>query len=163
MPFGNDLAVHAQPRNAAIGINVKAQMRERVGILDVEEILAVAFELRFRHDLEPLRFEERVGVRLRLERARLERAVRGKIAAKVARVDEHAPNDARNAEPDDGEIVPRSSFAAAFPAVHPLTAIGIHALFPVRLRSLQQILFRREKIVRRVKHGTAEALGGEID
>src|SRR2546428_2028907 len=138
-------------------------MREGVGILDVEEILAVAFELRFRQDLQPLSFEERVGVRLRRERARFERAVRGEIAAKVARVDEHAPNHARNAESNDGEIVTGSSFAAAFPAIPPPSAIGVHALLPMRLRSLQQILFRREKIVSRVKHGTAETVGGEVE
>src|SRR4029077_9157266 len=80
MPFRNDFAVHAQARDAAVGIDVKPQMGERVRILDFEEILAVAFEFRFWQHLDP--FGEGVVRCFRRSEARLEGAMRRKIAAK---------------------------------------------------------------------------------
>jgi hypothetical protein len=65
MPFRYDVAVRAQARHTAVGINVESQMAEGMWILDGEEILAVAFQLRLRQHLQPLRLQQRIDVRLR--------------------------------------------------------------------------------------------------
>src|ERR1700686_2554097 len=43
MPLRHHLAVHPQPRHAAVRINVKTQMREGVGGVDGEIVLGVPF------------------------------------------------------------------------------------------------------------------------
>ena len=43
-PVGNDFAMHAETRDAAVRINVQTQMCERERRVDREEIFAVAFE-----------------------------------------------------------------------------------------------------------------------
>ena len=61
LPIGKSLAVNAQPRHPAIGIDVKAQMGVAVRIADLEAVLRVAFERRFGKDLGPA---DRVGTHL---------------------------------------------------------------------------------------------------
>jgi len=56
-----------------------------------------------------------------------------------------------------------SALAAAFPAVHPLAAVGVLMLFPHRRRRFDQILFLGKEVVGGVEHRAAESFGGEIE
>ncbi len=87
----------------------------------------------------------------------------GIIAAKETRIDNDAANNARQAESDDAPIETRRASPPAFPPVHPLPAIGVFPLDKNRRARLQQILFRRKKIVVGKQHRAAEFLRSKID
>ncbi len=60
----------AQPRHAAVGIDVEAQVRKRERRLDREFVFAVAAQLGLREDLEPVR--QVIGLRLETREACLD-------------------------------------------------------------------------------------------
>ena len=160
-PFRNDLAMHAQACDAAIGKNVKSKVRQCVWILDGEEILGIAFQFRLRQDFDPV--GERIGLGLGRREARLDRAVRRKIAAEIAGVHDDAAYNARETEANDGVIVAGDALAAAFPSVHPFPALGVLVFLPHRLPGFEKILFGREEIVGGGQHRAAQPLCGEIN
>src|ERR1700682_951481 len=55
MPVLHDLAIDAQPRYATIGINPETQMSKTLVVFNRKRILGVAFELRRRQYLDPVR------------------------------------------------------------------------------------------------------------
>ena len=55
LPVGDDVAVDAQPRDAAVGKDPQPQVRRRRRAVDRDEIVRVAVERRARQDLGPRR------------------------------------------------------------------------------------------------------------
>ncbi len=83
-PVDLRLTVHTQARNAAIRIDVHAQVRVRMRVADFEIVVAVALQRDRRHDFGPLRRLVRHAV----HHARgFDRRGRRKVAGEVARVE----------------------------------------------------------------------------
>ncbi len=53
--IGQHFAVHPEPRNAAVGKDVEAQVGEAAAVADGEFVLAIALQRRAREDFDPLR------------------------------------------------------------------------------------------------------------
>ena len=168
LPVGDDLAVDAQARDAAVGEDVEPQVREprvRRSIANrfcespCERRLAAAISLHAACVSASDR-RQRAGDRSRVDRARL-----GEVAAEEGGVDDDAADHARHAEPDDAPVVRVGPVAAParLPAVHPLAAIGVLALAPDRRGGLEQVLLRGEELVVGRDDRAAEALRREID
>ena len=123
---GSDLAVDAQPRDAAVREDVEPQVGDaarcpfRIG----NRFLAVALERRARQDLDARRLAvSSAGARMPVDRAGVERAGFGIVAAEEAGVDDHAARARRAGRGGRWhQSWPGLAAAAGLPAVHPLAA-----------------------------------------
>jgi hypothetical protein len=162
---GDDLAVHAEPRHAAVGEDVEAKVRHAPpAAVDRDRVGGVPLQRDLGEQRLPRRVVAREERRRRraLHRARVEARPLGIVAGEEARVDDHAAHDAREAEPDHGPVVSRRAAAARLPAVHPLPALGVDPLAPLGRTGLHERFLGREELVVRGDHGAAEALAGEV-
>ena len=87
----------------------------------------------------------------------------GIVAAKETRVDNDSANHAGRTEAKDREVMSGNALAPRFPPIHPLPPVRVLMFLPHRGGRLDEVLLLGEEVVVRVKHGTAQALGGEVD
>ena len=72
-------------------------------------------------------------------------------------------NHTTNAEADDGEVMTWRAFAAALPAIHPFSEIGVFALDENRGAGFNQILFWCKELVVGKQHCATDTVGGKIN
>ena len=169
----HDVAVHAETRDAAVRVDVEAQMGEPLRDVDLEAVLRIAGELGPREDLGPLHVarEERRDVGVPLDARAFDRARLRVVALEVRGVDDEAAHHAGETEADDARVVVGVRarglgvlpLAPRLPAVHPLAAVGEFSGDEDRLLRLEEILLLREEVVSAPEHEAAEALRCEID
>ena len=169
IPVGDDVAVHAEARDAAVGIDAKPHVRRGFRVVDRKQIVRVAGELRFLQRLGPLRARDRVRRRIVPEVRTIDCAGVRIVALEERGMNVDAPHDAARAQPDDAPVMDARSAgrgvaaAACLPAVHPLPFVGVFPFDPDRRSRFDQVLFRREEVVVARDDGSAETLGGEIE
>src|SRR5690349_17414519 len=105
---------------------------------DHKAILCVPFQWRKRKDLGPGRLDQLRRRWIARDGAGLHRAGLRIVAPKVSGIDGHAPEHARQAEPDDAPVVAGLAPATGLPAVHPLADIRVFTLSPDGLASLEE-------------------------
>ena len=166
-----DDAVHAQPGDAAIRIDIETEMRRaarggrRRGVRHGEHVARVAGERGPRQDLRPPRpLAREVGGRgCTRQVTAVDARVLGVIAGEVAGVDDDAVHHTRRAESNDRPIVPGRAAASRLPAIHPLPTLGVRSLSPLRRRRLEHGFLGREKLVVGGDDRPAQLFRGEID
>ena len=134
--IGNDLAVHPQPGDPAVGVLLEPQMREPALALHGEAVGRVPADGRPGDDLRPLDpgREQVLGRNHSIHAGRLDTDRLRVVAAEVGGVDDDAPDHARHAEPDERPVVivfgrvggtrARAAPAAGLPAVHDLALVA---------------------------------------
>jgi hypothetical protein len=142
-------------------MDVEPQVREAPRRADLEGILRVARELRARQDLDPARARRRelLRRRLRVRPARIDRAGLREVALEVRRVDHHAAQDPRHAQPQDAPVVPGPALAPRLPAIHQLAALGVLVRQEHGLLRAHQVLLGCEELIVREQRRATEALG----
>src|ERR1700688_2890232 len=144
-----------QPRNAAIGINVKARVRDftRVQQLFFVRVPGIRLQLRPRQYFLPGKGAERAWIDEVARRgAYFERTAFRKIAFEMGSIDFDAADVSRRAQTHDTPIMSGPAAAARFPAV----------MHPGRAARENQIVARAEKHVARNNHPAAVLDGGEV-
>ena len=155
-----DPAPHAQPRHAAIGEDVQADMRDGVGMLDRHIDAVVAVQREARRDPGPAGIVARDGLRAA---AQLDLGTGGIVAGEMTRVDLEAGDDAGNAEADHAPVVAGPALAAALPAVHPLAVLVVFTGDELGLPRRDQAGPVAEDIVRGVDHLRPQPGLGQVD
>ena len=125
---GSDLAHHPQPRDAAVGKDVEAQVGDPALAVGRERQRNVFFVSPASSLRSSTGCQIDVGRRSdprRRQAAAVDPAMRRIVAAEERGVDDDRVDDARQAELDDAPVVAGRAAAARFPAVHPLAAIGV--------------------------------------
>ena len=146
-----------------------------IGAGDVEHVVRIAPKDR---PLEgampdgPIQVVDRQRFQCRRHDARLERARLGEVSLEMRRLDVDAADDPAGTEPHDAPVVhliePRLTrehipSSPAFPAVHPLSAIGVLALAPDRRVGDDKPVLGGKELVVCSDCGAAEALRRQID
>ena len=90
LPIGDDAAVGAQPRHAAVRIDAQAQMRRQRRVLDCEEVLRIASQRCPRQNFAPDRGHQGIEARDTAGCGDVDRALRRIIALEVRGVDVQA-------------------------------------------------------------------------
>jgi hypothetical protein len=158
-PIDRDPAIGAQPRHAAIGIDVEPQMGPGARVGHGHEMVRVALEAGGRHDLAPFRALARHAV----EPARFDRGGRREIAGEMTGVNIEPDDRARQAELHHAVIVALGALAARFPAIHPLAVLVILAGNKDGRLGIQHPLLGREEIVGGEDRLRPQPPIGEID
>src|SRR5690349_21922290 len=81
----------------------------------------------------------------------------------MAGINHEAVNDAGQTQANDTPVESRRSPASCFPAVHPLSQVGVFTFDKDRCAWFQQILFRRKELVVGELNGAPETLGSQIN
>ncbi len=151
LPVDLRLAIHAQARDAAVRVDVHAQVGVGVGAEHVQIVVAVALQGGGRNDLGPLRGVGRLAVR---QVGGVDGRGRREVAGEVAGIDVHALDHARPGQLDDAVVIAAVAAAARFPAVHPLAVVVVLAgNEDGRLGVEHAVLGREEFIGRERGHG----------
>src|ERR1700733_5316807 len=162
------LTIQTQARHAAIGINPEAHVRITPRVLHHHWIYRIAFQHSLRQNLFPMRRRGRqlflfVPVRRRSSQiASLQRNPHWIISGEKTRVHDRPAQNSRQAQAHNAPIVSWSPSPPRFPAVHPLSLVGVFALDKNRLRLLQQIFLGREKFVVCLHHAAAQPFRRQI-
>ncbi|MGF6921286.1 hypothetical protein OKW28_005483 [Paraburkholderia sp. 40] len=143
-PVDLRLTVNTQTRDAAVRIDVHAQMRVRARVADFEVVVAIALQRGRRHDLGPLRRLIRLAIH---NARRFHRRRRREVAGEVARVEVESLDHAGPRELDDAPVVAGRALAARFPAVHPLAVVVVLARNEDGRFRIQHAVLRREEFV----------------
>ena len=86
----------------------------------------------------------------------------GIVSLEVARIDDHAVHDRRNAEPNETPVVSGDASPARLPSVHPLASVGVFPLAPDRLLRPEKVLLRGKELIVRQQDGPTETGRGDI-
>ncbi len=152
--------VDPQPRDAAVGKDVQAQMRPDACVPMRDEMVAVRPERRHWHDQLP--FGVGIGFAAGGQAAGLDRAGRRVVAGEMAGVDVETVDDRRRGERDDRVVVARSALAPRFPAVHPLAVLVVFVRDEHRVVVGEHARRLGEKVVADGNDPGAEPRGREI-
>ncbi len=171
----DDLAVHAEAGDAAVGVLAEAQVGVAAAAGDLEGVGRVAAYGGRREDLLPLHVvgEELLRARGALDGGGLYGDALRVVAAEVGGVHDQAADDAGGAEADDGPVVVlggregvvtvRAAAAAGLPAVHDLALVAEALGVEDGAFADQQVLALGEELVVGGDHARAEAAVGEVD
>src|ERR1043165_4900626 len=140
-------------------------MRDAFVVFNRKWISRVTIQRNLRQQWDPLdRFVEQLGLtRQSVERRAFKRTLLRIVAAKITRVDHYPANNTRQAQTNDAPIKTRRTPAPTLPPIHPLAAVRVLAFDKDRRTRLQQVLFRRKKIIIGDEHRATHFFRSEID
>src|SRR5205085_6924967 len=125
----------------------------------------ISFKLRYRQNLCPLNLIARqsIDIWIAVERARFQRTLLRIIASEETRIADDALNNSGQAETNDAPVETWCATTARLPAVHPFSSVRVLAFDKDGRTRLQQVLFRREEVVVRIKNCAAQTLARQIN
>ena len=164
-PLGGDPSVDAEARDAAVGEDVEAHVRDRRAPASprtgsARRAGAAICGSSSLHSMACSAVERRAPRRVAAPSID---ANAGLVADEVVRVDVEADDRAGRAELQHAPVVAGAALAAALPAVHPLAAVGELALDEDAAPGLDQVVGAGEEVVAGAERLAAEAERGEID
>src|SRR3989344_4030973 len=152
-PVAERYAIDAQTCDAAVRIDVEAQVGEGLCIGNFMVVVAVALQLYCGQYFSPLGGIGRVAFS---DKAAFQGCRRREVTGEEAGVDVHTLDRARYAQADYRAVITFEALAARLPAIHPLAVVIEHALLPYGRGRLEQTVNVGEPVV-----GDRDGLGAQ--
>ncbi len=160
-PVDRDPTVQTQPGHSAVGKDVQPDVGADSVISDREPVVAVAMQAAARQQWPPVGF--RAGAVAAIPDTAVQRRLGRVVAGEVAGIDIDTEQPSGGGQPNDAPIMTGTALASAFPAIHPLAVIVVHAGLEDRLVRLDQALARREEFIAGSQCDGTQARLGQVD
>ena len=157
---GDDVAVHAEPRDAAVREHVQPDVGGQAFQPHGEGVGAVALQRALRDDLRPVDAGQ-VG-RVAVHRAGLDGRVRRVVALEPGGVDDDAADHAGHAEADQRPVVAGAAAAGGLPPVVDLPFPPERRRGELGLPRVEEVLLLGERLVAGRDDRSAERADGQV-